>query len=213
MKDNGLEYKIESEDPGLSVNDKKNWGFFLKQHLVDTTAGYIVVTPLFSVLETTLFGLTDNVSIKAKLIGTGASYILFLGSAFSKLRDFTRKKFGVSQDSPRLIQGVHDTVCTWAYYTAITPLFYYASGSTNFYENARATALALFTGTFTGYPVGLAIDAYRDFAGIEESKRLPDLIKNQRPFVKKSMMLGLTVASTAFTIGYFYLRNYLGIDR
>lgn len=69
-----------------------------KYHLVDTTAACAATNPIFSAFETEVSGMSDETSIKARLIITGASYFLLMGSALSRGRDLYRKVFKVKDN-------------------------------------------------------------------------------------------------------------------
>ena len=53
------------------------------------------------------------------------------------------------------------------------------------------------------------MDTFRDFAGIEESKRLPDPIKKQSSKAKKGLIALITAVSIGAVAGIYSINDYL----
>jgi len=58
----------------------------LKEHFIDSTSGLVASTPIFATFETVVAGLSDEVSLNARLLAVGLTY-LGMGSVFAKGRD------------------------------------------------------------------------------------------------------------------------------
>jgi len=61
-------------------------------HAVDSTAMCTVCNPIISAVETTLGGMSDDISMNAKIMAVGSTYA-GLGYLVSKGRDFSRNIF------------------------------------------------------------------------------------------------------------------------
>ena len=168
----------------------------LKRHIVDSTAILSVANPIFSALETMVIGMSNEISINAKIVGSISAFS-GLGSLIAKGRDISRGLFGIDEKTSEKKQGLHDALYNAIINLAIAPLTYLASGERNFKKIAIGTAIAAGTGIVSGWPIGYSIDAFRDLTGISPSERLPNLVKKQKPRTK----LGLAALITALSIG------------
>ena len=63
----------------------------LKAHLVDSTALLAESTPVFAAFETGIAGMSDEISLNARLLATGLTYFGGMGYAYAKGRDIYRK--------------------------------------------------------------------------------------------------------------------------
>ncbi len=178
----------------------------LKNHFVDSTAMLAATSPLFAGLETMVLGMSDEVSINARLLAAGLTYG-GLGFFVSKGRDLYRKLANVDDNTKERVQKLHDSVYMGLFQFMMAPPFYYAAGSRNMDEiiggMATATAFGLVSGGFVGY----AIDAYRDLTGIKQTHRIPDLIKNMGPKMKLGLVMAITAASIALNAVVYELTN------
>jgi hypothetical protein len=172
----------------------KNISRGLVNHVVDSTAIVTAINPVMSIVEKTVNGMSNDISINARILGTAITYG-GLGSVYSKGRDLSRKLFGITASSTEKVKGVHDHLFSLAYSTVITPPFYYAAGSRDLKEIAIGTVTTMGIALAMGGAMGYSIDAFRDLTGIEESERLPDLVKNQNSYVKKGLAALLTMGS------------------
>lgn len=180
----------------------------LKQHVVDTTAILAESTPIFAAYETALAGMSDEVSINARLIAAGLGYVGF-GSLLTRGRDLWRSKFNITDETKEKIQVLHDTLYLGAFNLVGGPLLYYASGSRDPKEIAIGTALAIGVGSVNGAPLGYAVDTFRDLIGLKECNResYPNIVKKQSSRVKKGIAAGLVAASIGATAGIYGLTS------
>lgn len=182
----------------------------LKTHLVDCTALAAVSNPFFSAAETIVAGMSLETSLCARVIGTTLTYA-GLGSIYTRGMYGSRRLFNIDEDHNSHLEKIHDSLYSLAFTLGSSPIFYYLSGSRNFKEIAVGTALSAAVALTSGGLVGYTTDAFRDLCGIKESKRLPGLIKQQGPRMKKGILVASIAAS--FTISSLiygaseYLRN------
>ena len=166
-----------------------------KTHLVDTTAVLASTNPIFALFENVFLGMSDDVSLNARLFASGISY-LGMGSAISRGRDLSRKLFKIKDTTSEKIQTIHDAGCLMAFNAGVAPIMYTAAGATP-QETLYGTLTAMGLSTVIGPVIGYSIDLGRDLTGIKESKRIPKNISNLSSKVKK----GLAVFLTAGLIG------------
>lgn len=181
----------------------------LKKHLVDSTAVAAISNPAFSLLEMAA-GMSLDTSLNARLAGTTMTF-LGMGSIYTLGMDLSRKLFKITDESHLNLKKVHDTVYSAAYCLAVSPAFYYISGSRDLKEIALGTLASAGIALATGGIVGYAIDAFRDFATIEKSNRLPRFIEKQSSSMKKGFIaIGIAASLTASNLIYNaseYLRS------
>jgi len=176
----------------------------LRRHFSDSTAIMTLANPLYAGVETLAVGMSDRVSLNSRLMNTGLVYA-GLGS-LTKLRDFSKRLFGISEKSREIVKGMHDVVFAGTLIVGIKPLVYLASGEDDWKKIALATGLSVLTGGAVAYPMGYLVDSYRDLTGVEESNRLPELVKRQSPRVKKTLAALLTAGSVG-AAGLVYAFN------
>lgn len=177
----------------------------LKYHVVDSTSGVVSTTPIFAGLETIVLGMSNEVSINARLLATGLSYIGF-GSLIAKGRDIYRKRLNINDKTKERTQQIHDSLYGGLLNLLTTPLFYYASGARNLKEIIGGTLMGIGFGLAAGGLIGYIIDMGRDLTGIKESARVSEYIRNKNPRFKLSLAAAITAASIALT-GAIYKLN------
>jgi hypothetical protein len=133
-------------------------------------------------------------SINARIIGTAFNY-LGLASAYTWGMYKSREFFDIGKGSSRV--KLHDSLYSLACSTLTSPLFYYLSGSRDLYEIGAGTVMSMGVALATGAIVGYTADAYRDFADIKASRRLPVFLKKQSQDMKKGIMAMSVAASVA----------------
>ena len=176
----------------------------LKQHLVDATGLVALSTPVFSVLETQVAGISSEASKDSRLFGAGLLYAGW-ASVYSKGRDLSRSIFGITDESKERYQEMHDALYGTAFSLTTSPPFYYLAGVRDWKEIAWATGISTAYGLCAGIPSGYIIDVFRDLAGIEDSHRTPLLLKKQKSSVKKAVIAAVLGASLAATAGIYAL--------
>jgi len=176
----------------------------LKYHLVDSTSILVESTPIFAAYEILLVGMSDDISLNARIIAGGLSY-MGMGTALAKGRDLWRKKFGINDETREKIQTVHDTLYLGAFNLFAGPLLYFASGSRDLKEIAAATGLAILIGGANGAPVGYAIDIGRDLTGLRNCERpsYPESLKRMSSKTKMGLAALLTAGTIALTAGIY----------
>ena len=90
-------------------------------HLVDTTAILVATHPIYATIETLIAGMPDETSMKARLIVSAANYA-GIGLLFSRGRDFSRKKFSITENTKEKTQIIHDMVYASPSAMSCTPL-------------------------------------------------------------------------------------------
>ncbi|MBU0957994.1 MAG: L-alanine exporter AlaE [Nanoarchaeota archaeon] len=180
-------------------------GEWMKYHVVDTTAMLTSSNPIFGASEVFVAGMSDEVSIDSRLTVAGIAYTV-MGPAFARGRDLSRKIFKITQDTKEKVQVLHDILYTSAFNLAVSPIIYLSMGADikqTIIGSLSAGALAVGIGPIMGY----GVDAGRDLMGLRECERktYPDLIKRQRPSVKKGLAALLVGASIAAMAGIYAL--------
>lgn len=165
-----------------------------KKHIVDTTALLSSTNPFYGLLEKTVYGMSNETSINARVNIAKMSY-LGLGLIFAKGRDLSRKLFNISDKTKESTQTVHDGLYSSAFNAALGPILYTLSGSQDWKEITVATLGNIVLSFPTGIVAGYAIDAARDLTGIEESIRIPKSVRNINPNLKKTIVAVLVGAS------------------
>jgi len=178
----------------------------LAKHLVDSTAVATVSNTVMAPLETLVCGMPNEVSANARMLGTALTFA-GLGTVYTKGRDLSKRVFKITEKTSEKVKAIHDTLYSVGYLMAITPAFYYASGSRDLKEIAAGTIATAAVGLLAGSPTGYAIDAYRDLTGIQESERLPDCIKKQDSKVKKGLVALITAGSVAAITALYSLNQ------
>ncbi len=175
-----------------------------KQYLSDCTAVAAVYTPAYALLEVGLAGMSHDLSLDARLVGLSSVY-LGLGSVISLGRDYSRKLFDITSDSPGKIQKIHDTLYLAATALVSNPIFYFAVGARDLKEIVVGTVAGAALSAAVGSPMGYAIDWFRDLLGVKEAQRMPSSMKRCSSRVKKIIAAGLVAASVGLTGAVYYL--------
>ena len=115
----------------------------LKSHVIDSTAMLVASTPIFAGLENIVLGMSDEVSMNARLLATGLTYGGF-GFLLSKSRDIYRKFLKITDQTKERKQQISDSIYGGLWNLFIAPPFYYASGVRNLGEIAGGTAMEFY---------------------------------------------------------------------
>jgi len=172
----------------------------LVKHVVDTTALNTTANPLLGSLEVTLFQMTDDNSLDARLFATKWGY-LGLAAAFSKGRDVSKNYFNITDESNERDKKAHDAKYAIAFNTVFAPIMYWGEPDIGKFAAGVGTVMAL--SPFLGMVGGYSIDVFRDLTGLENSERVPNLIQKQRPSIKKGLAAFVTAASVAIMVGIY----------
>lgn len=180
----------------------------LRQHLTDSSAILIESTPIFAALETGIAGMSNDVSVNARLYAMSLAYAGF-GFAYGEGRDLWRKMFHVTQESKEKIQGICDFAYAAAFNSIAGPAIYYLSGCRDLKEAAIGTACGVGFGALNAWFIGYAIDGFRDLTGFKECIRhsYPNIIKKQSPKIKAGLAALLVAGSLALTSEVYHLNT------
>ena len=176
----------------------------LKTSFVDSTAVNAVCNPIFAGLETVVIGMSDDLSLSARLLGTGLTYA-GLGTLISKGRDAYRKLVKVNENTREGIQQLHDSIYMGLFCLGFDPLFYYAAGARDIEDIVGGTITGTLFGLTSGGLIGYAMDTFKDLTGIKESSRIPLSIKNLSPKMKLGLVTAITTATIAINAGIYEL--------
>ncbi len=168
----------------------------LKKSMVDSTALLVATTPIFAGLENITLGMTDEVSMNARLLAAGTTYAGF-GFLAAKGRDLYRKLFNITDKTPEGRQQVNDCLYIGLCNIIFSPPLYYFSGAHDIKQIIGGTIIGVGVGLLSGGLMGYSIDAYRDLTGIKESSRVPECVRKR----SKKFKIGLAALITAASIG------------
>jgi hypothetical protein len=188
----------EDKPKGLVQKVKANF----KDHLASSTAVNVVATPTLALFETYGVGMSDDLSINARLLGIGVVYA-GIGYLVSKTRDLSRRLFKIYDTTKEQIQIVHDAAHLVAFNAVTGPFFYLAAGSRDWKEILAGTATVCALSIPMGPAMGYTIDLFKDLTGIKGSKRVPEVIRRQPGKVKKTLFALTTAAALALTAGVY----------
>lgn len=182
---------------------KNNW----KTHPVDTASLLIATHPIYVAFEVNagkILGwipylgardMSDDLSLAVRkeisLWSIGG-----LSFAYANLINRSRKKRGITDNSPEKDQTRHDAVFSVKFATATAPILYAVNGA-DLGEIAAGTiicaALAVPVGPIMKYAIGVG----RDLTGLEEFERKTylDLIRKRNPYIKKGIAAAIVGAS------------------
>lgn len=174
----------------------------LKKHFSDCTANLAVSTPIAAGLETFFAGMSDDVSINARLISAIFSYV-GVGSLVSRGRDFYKNIFHITDNTNEKTQTMHDAIYFVLANLLLAPPLYVFSGTKDVGEIVLGTLSCMAIGGTTGPVTGYAISSFRDFAGIERCGRLPKKIQNLKDKTKKGVLSLLILSSVLASFGIY----------
>lgn len=172
----------------------------IKYNAVINTGMCAESTPIYAAFETGIAGMTDAVSLNARLLILGCGY----GGAawvYGQGRRLWRNAFKIKDETSEVKQHLHDALYAITFNVLFSPVTYLISGETDLKKIALATASGSVLGLTNGGPLGYTIDVFNDLAGIKECERksYPQVIKKQSPKVKKAIAAGIVAASIGLT--------------
>lgn len=180
-------------------------GEFLKYHITDSTALLAASTAIYGAMEVGVAGMSDDVSSGSRLTTVGLTY-LGIGWLYANGRDLSRKVLKITDKSRESIQSVHDSIYSAIFNGVACFPLYLAMGA----DVKQATIGSLISAGISiplGPILGYSVDAGRDLMGLNENKRpsYPELVRKQRPSVKKGLAALLLAGSIAATVGVYAL--------
>ncbi|MBR9693421.1 hypothetical protein GOV07_05885 [Candidatus Woesearchaeota archaeon] len=185
------------------AKDKRSW--LVEQvkdkgpgYLSDSTAVATIYTPVYAFGETVVAGMSHALSQDARLLGLLTIYG-GLGKLIGYGRDLSEKAFKITDETSKTVKNIHDTLYLAATGLIINPPFYFAVGSRDPKEIFWGTVFGVGVGAAAGIPMGYALDWFRDLTGVQESKRLPPIMKHASAKTKKKIAASLVAAGIALT--------------
>ena len=178
-------------------------GKALAYHIVDTTALNTAANPIIGGLEVTAYGMSEDVSLNARLFASVVGY-LGVASLLSRGRDLSRSIFKINDKTKEKVQQIHDGAFIAAFNAFFAPIMYAYSGETDFKKIVYGTLGVIGATAILG---GYSIDVFRDLTGLKDCERssYPDLIKKNKPSLKKGLAAFLVGASIAINAGIYAL--------
>jgi len=172
-----------------------------KKTLSASTGMLIFITPLAVSVEKAAT-ISDANSMRSRGITVG---LMYLGlSALLKVREYSKKRLGMSPESNRALKYVHDGLFSVGCAAIIRPTIYLFAGETDWRKIAAGTLGNMAVSAVLGGPLLHFVDTYNDLTGVEESERTPELLKRQSPGVKKRIAAGLAAASISLAGLIYY---------
>lgn len=169
-----------------------------KQHLIDSTALFVVSTPVAGFLENVLSGMSDEQSLKSRII-VGGLYLSGLGGALGYFRDKYRKLMKITEKTKEKYQQMHDMLYVGVATLIVNPMIYVSAGVEDFKQVATASGFAALLAGTVGGVMGYSIDLYRDLANYKKSERIPRRISKLGKHAKKILGAGIFATSMAIT--------------
>lgn len=182
----------------------------LTHHLVDTTGNLATATPILAGLEL-LVGVPEDVSLKARYLGliTGYGGLQFITR---KIRDYSRKKKGITTKSEENTQHSHDRLNA-AILTIVSSPFSYLVAEHFSNQDISVPEIAYVTLTRAGFAYfvgGIATyseHAFRDLLCEEKKERISPAVYNLRKSERITLTALLLAASIALTSSFYYLHQ------
>lgn len=174
----------------------------LRWHIVSTTGLMIGTTSVYALVELYIIGMDPVVSLRARLLIMALAFG-GLGLAFVRLRELSKRIFGISDEhsSNRRIV-VHDLLYVVAFNACTAPLLYVLAGASP-REVALGTALALLIAIVNGPLNGYLVDLSGELSCLRPSARIPVAVQRLAPGRKWALFVGLVVV-TLLALGLLY---------
>lgn len=174
----------------------KGFKYELIKHLSDATSVSSFSIPIKAVTDQ-FAGLSDMESIESRAKITALNYFGLV--QLIKLRDYSKKKLGISKSKSKVLHYAHDMAFTAGISIPIQTAIYVSSGVTDWKEIAMAIGTS--TGVFCvlAGPLGQFIDTYRELVRVRKSKNTPSFFKGLENKTKKKVAVGLVAGSLALT--------------
>lgn len=177
-----------------------------KHYLVDNTGLLLASTPIYATMETLAAGMSSATSFESRFKAACLAYA-GLGIVYTKGRDFSKKSFGIDENSTEKKHTLHDSLYNMGFNIALSIPIYLSSGA-DLEQAAKGAAGASLLGLVSGPINGYSIDTFRDFAGTKKSDRkMPKLIKNARKNTKRVLAAGLIAAAIGATAGVYSIKD------
>ena len=169
-----------------------------RQHITDSVALWLVANPPNAFIENVVAGMSDEVSLHSRLIA-GGLFLGGLGGVLGYVRDKSRKLFRITDTTKEKFQQLHDMAYIGTATLVVNPLIYLGAGEQDISKIVVGTLLATGIGIGIGGPMGYSVDAMRDLTGYKSSDRVPEIIRDRHPSIKKTIAAGLLAASVGLT--------------
>ncbi|HYD02693.1 MAG TPA: hypothetical protein VEC16_00180, partial [Alphaproteobacteria bacterium] len=154
------------------VNNKTSLVDKLKTHISDSTALNVESAPVMAAFEVGLLGFSNFASLNSRLFSLGLTYA-GTGSLFTQGRDYSRKKFGINDETSEKARGIHDVAYTGAFNFGFNMFVYsishfVAGENIEGIELIKDSGISAILGATNGWPMNYCVDMFRDLAGIKE---------------------------------------------
>lgn len=171
------------------------------EHLSDATSISAISAPIKAVTDQ-LSGMSDAESIGSRIDMIKLNYLGFV--QLLRIRDWSKRKFGIDKISNKLPNYVHDAAFTLCVAMPIQAGVYMRNGVDSWKEMFATLGLsALVLGVFGG-PLGQGIDGFRELMGVKESMNSPHIVKRISKKYRKAVGVGVVAASLALTAGLYH---------
>lgn len=162
------------------------------------TAGISTVTvPPYGAFETTVGGLTDLVSLKARGLGVLTTY--FLLSHVLEAREELSKKWETEKKGP-LNKWLFDAAYVGTIILGVKFAGYFISGEDHFGTIVLNTLVLTAAGAIFSRPLIKVMEAYSKLAGYRGKGWQPKVFENMSERSKKKLAIGWLAAGVAATI-------------
>lgn len=194
------------------------------KNVTDSTALLLVASPIQAVADTfilegigktldalninymNMMSMTNENSINAKFGVAGITY-LGAGWLYGRLRQVSRKAFGITDKTKERTQWLHDWIYTTAFSSGVLAGGYIYSQENDWWKIGSALAISAITQTVRGPLIGYSIDCYEDLLGFRECNRVtyPQTIKHSNRKIKVGVAILGIAASIALMAGLYSL--------
>jgi len=178
-----------------------NW----RRHITDATVLSSVQNVVLAPIETLVLDMTNEVSIKSRLIGTALTFF-GMTYVYVGLRDRSRRLFHIGKGTSELVYGVHDALYTAVYLGTITPPCYLLSGETDLEKIALATVGTIVGSLSLGGPVNYLMDVAEELVGVKEPERSPQWVRDLSLKAKRRVAAAGVAVPTIATIAFYMFK-------
>ena len=178
------------------MNRSQGFKYGLMKHLSDATSISAFSVPI-KALTDQFAGISniDSIETRAKMVALN-----YLGLVqLVKLRDYTKKKSGISRSKNKALHYLHDIAFTACLGIPIQVGVYLSSGVSDWKEIAATIGGGLVVTSIFAGPLGQFIDTYRELMRVKKSNNTPAYFKRIRNDLKRKVGVVLVAGSMALT--------------
>ncbi|MBT3408238.1 hypothetical protein HOK68_03195 [Candidatus Woesearchaeota archaeon] len=167
------------------MNDKSSIKNTISKYFVESTAISLEANLAFAIHETQFSGMSNEVSINARLIASTIGY-LGLAKGLSWGRKKSQELFKITEETSEKIKIIHDIGYLAAFNVVFSPILYYCSGSRDIKEIAIGTVGSILFGAANGPALGYSTDIFNDLVGTEKNNRFLHSINSLSSSIKNN---------------------------